>query len=57
MIIKLLCWLYGHKIVVKAYTGQTMKAQNGLGEDRMVSMYLYETKPFCVRCGKKNEKA
>lgn len=52
MIRWLLCKVFGHKIVLKAYTGQTMLATNYLGQTLTVSLYKWERQKFCTRCGK-----
>lgn len=51
MIKRLICWLWGHNFVVKAYTGETMEVTNGLGTALTASLYRFERQPFCVLCG------
>lgn len=51
MLKALLCWLLGHRFVVKAYTGETMQVTNGLGTPLTDSMFNYERRNFCCRCG------
>lgn len=53
MLTKLWCWLFGHKVVVKAFTGETMVSDNGLGHPITRALYVLERKDFCVRCGKR----
>ena len=53
MIKWLICRLWGHKTVVKKYTGETMTATlNGFGDEGKVSLYVWGKVPFCLRCGK-----
>lgn len=53
MIKRLICWIWGHKIIVKAYTGHTMPVTNPLTEaEQNVAMYKWEKMKFCLRCGK-----
>jgi len=52
MIQKLLCWLFGHKTVVKAYTGQTLVADSHFERDFKHLLYRWERSKFCLRCGK-----
>lgn len=52
MIKKLLCKVWGHKFIVKAYTGQTYMASNGLGDQHLVSLYDWKKMDYCLRCGK-----
>lgn len=52
MIKCLICFLLGHKCVLKAYTGHTMKSSNGFGVDLTIALYDWRKMPFCVRCGK-----
>ena len=52
MIKKLLCWLWGHKTVVKAYTGETMIADGAFDRDVKHPLYRWERSKFCTRCGK-----
>ncbi len=47
MIKKFWCFLWGHKTVVKAYTGETM-----LTKGRCVGLYRWKRMKFCARCGK-----
>jgi len=52
MIQKFLCWLFGHKTVVKAYTGQTLVADSHFERDFKHLLYRWERSKFCLRCGK-----
>ena len=47
MIKKLICWLWGHKIMVKAFTGNKV-------EENSVEHLLFKWKKEdnCIRCGK-----
>lgn len=42
MIKALICWLWGHKTVVKAYTGKTFVTQNYAGNELSVSLYEWK---------------
>ena len=53
MIQKFLCWFFGHKTVVKAYTGGTIVADGAFDYDIKHLCYRYERQEFCVRCGTK----
>lgn len=55
MLIKFLCWLFGHKVMAKAYTGETMETWNTRKGITTSSMYVWERQDYCIRCGKKNE--
>ena len=53
MIQKLWCWLWGHKTVVKACTGETYPTVDQMtGLPQLGRYYVFERKSFCVRCGK-----
>jgi hypothetical protein len=53
MIKKLICWLLGHKFIVKVFTGrvQTVATYGGHCD---VEYYKWVQSPFCLRCGNKN---
>lgn len=51
MIKKIICLLWGHQTVVKAYTGETMTATSFAGHEIQVSMYSLKRLKFCKRCG------
>lgn len=54
MIIKFWCWLWGHKTIVRAATGETYETVNQLsGLPETVPYVVLERKDFCVRCGTK----
>ena len=46
MIIKFLCWFWGHDIVFKEY-----HKDQGL----IIRTYTLQARDLCARCGKKNE--
>lgn len=48
MLKKLWCFIWGHKIVAKEYTGKTFTTEFGVGH-----YYVYRKRDFCLRCGKK----
>jgi len=53
MLKKIWCFLWGHKVVVKRFTGKTFPAVNPLtGADELGHYYGWERLPFCLRCGK-----
>jgi len=54
MIKKILCFLLGHKIVIKAFTGKTMEQTDMVGNPVTSSMYVWKRMDYCVRCGKRN---
>ena len=54
MIKKLICFLWGHKFMAKAYTGQSMKITNYLGQESLASLYRWEAQKYCLRCGIRN---
>jgi len=51
MIKKLICLLFGHKNIHKAYTGNKMDVNNGFINTE-VMFFKYIKTPFCIRCGK-----
>ena len=51
MIKKLVCFLWGHKTVVKAYTGETYNTKSYAGMPLSVSLYKFVRNQFCLRCG------
>lgn len=53
MIQKFICWFFGHKTIVKAYTGDTIVADGAFDRDIKHLCYRYERLLFCVRCGTK----
>jgi hypothetical protein len=52
MIKKLICYLWGHKTVHKAYTGQKVNCVGLMGNKYTISLYKFERTNFCTRCGK-----
>ena len=52
MIKKLICLIWGHKFMVKAYTGQQYEVINRLtGCPEIGNYYKWERQKFCLRCG------
>ena len=51
MLHKFLCWLLGHKTMIKAYTGHKQRMLHPLGHECDVTMYRWERQRFCLRCG------
>lgn len=51
MIQKLLCWLFGHKIVFKAATGDVLVADSAFDRDKKYPLVTLERSKFCLRCG------
>lgn len=52
MMKKFWCKLWGHRFIVKAYTGATFLATNLLGDQHTVSLYVWKKMDYCLRCGK-----
>ncbi len=52
MLKKIYCFLWGHKTVHKAYTGEKMRCVGMLGNEYDISMFRYNKTSFCTRCGK-----
>ncbi len=53
MLKELICLLWGHKTVHKAFTGNTLTYTDRLtGADHTAPCYRWERTPFCTRCGK-----
>lgn len=57
MIAWLICWIWGHKILEKAYTGDQFDTHHRLYPQIKVKgdYYRWEQLPFCLRCGKPNK--
>ena len=54
MLQKLLCWLFGHKSVYRAYIGQTATITDSLTlQDRTLPVTKWVRSNFCLRCGTK----
>lgn len=51
MIKWLMCRLWGHNTVVKAFTGQTYQTASYAGMPLSVALYKWERQRFCLRCG------
>ncbi len=54
---KFLCWLLGHKVMIKAFTGNTLPYKNYLGMELKTNLYKWEKQKHCLRCGKRNDDA
>ncbi len=52
MLQKLLCWLFGHKTIYKAFTGQTAVVDGVFDRDVKTPINVWERSKFCLRCGK-----
>jgi hypothetical protein len=50
----LICFLFGHKFMTKAYTGNSMPVVGLLENKYTVSLYIWEPQKFCLRCGCRN---
>ena len=55
MLIKILCFLLGHKTTVKAMTGDQFETYHRLYPEVKVkeNYYIWQKLKFCARCGKK----
>lgn len=55
MILKLWCFLWGHKTIVKASTGKQFETYHRLYPEVKVkeNYYVLRRLDFCKRCGKK----
>ncbi len=51
-----LCHFFGHKTVVKAFTGETLIADEAFDRNVRHALYKYERLNYCVRCGTKVHK-
>jgi len=51
MIKELICLIWGHKTVHKAYTGEKISILSILGYRYDSSLYRYQKTDFCTRCG------
>ena len=49
------CWLFGHKTLHKAMTGETLTYDGMFDRDIKVPLFKWEKSPYCTRCGKKTE--
>ena len=52
MIKEIICLLWGHKTVHKAYTGEKLTLIGRLGNTYELPVYRYEVSNFCTRCGR-----
>ena len=53
MLKKLICWLWGHKVVAKVETGETYLVGPSRGSIQR-PLKKFEVQPFCLRCSKPN---
>jgi hypothetical protein len=51
MLKKLLCWLLGHKTVVKCYTREEELLEGNVGK-RVTTDITIHRSDFCLRCGR-----
>ena len=54
MIKWLICFLWGHKVVAKAFTGQTKRQLHAFRGEEDINFYKWQRLPFCIRCGRPN---
>ena len=47
MIKQLICWVWGHKVMLKGFTGNIIK----LGHEEFPT-YKWEKQKHCLRCGR-----
>lgn len=52
MLWKLVCWLFGHKIVIKEYTKDIVIADTAFERDVKHLCFRFKRLDFCIRCGK-----
>ena len=53
MLKRIWCFLWGHKTLLKAFTGHAVEVTDSLtGGMRRVPTYVWEKQKYCVRCGK-----
>ena len=48
----LICLLWGHKTVHKAYTGEKIRVRGVGGNEYDISLYKHHRTNYCTRCGK-----
>lgn len=49
---KFFCWAIGHKVMVKAFTGNSIVGTGTLtGQEEKMLMYKWQREPYCLRCG------
>jgi len=51
MIKKLICSIWGHKTIHKAYTGEKISVLGMLGYRYDIALYRFKKTDFCTRCG------
>jgi hypothetical protein len=54
MIKWLICRLWGHQTMAKAYTGETYQVTSYAGIQHTSALYRWERQRFCCRCGRDN---
>lgn len=52
----LICKLWGHKTITKAYTGETFLTESAFRGFEMGLVYNWKQHPYCLRCGTPNKK-
>ena len=52
MLHTLWCWLFGHKVMGKAFTGNTLDTYANGQLISQVQLYRWERLTRCIRCGK-----
>jgi hypothetical protein len=52
MLNKIICFILGHKVIHKAYTGGTIKTIGPLGNESTITLFKWQKSEFCTRCGK-----
>ena len=55
MILKFICWLFGHKVLYKAFTGNTITYDGVFDRDIKSPTFVLERSPYCLRCGKSTD--
>ncbi len=53
MLQKLLCRVWGHKTMLKGYTGQTIVIDGVFDRNLTHPLYRWERQRYCIRCGVK----
>lgn len=51
MITKLWCFIWGHKTVINAFTGEAIICYDPIGEPVTRDVYTLKRLKFCKRCG------
>lgn len=58
MMMRFLCWFWGHKVMLKAFTGHTVTLTHPLNMyPSDVPTYKWERQPYCIRCGAPSKEA